>query len=143
MSKLSRRTLVASAAALPTLTVPAVVAASAEPDPIFAAIESHRSAWVDWSAIVEHEYGLGLYYDDPRYAASQAVMEAKQAIKCDRCFNLVEIYPTTIGGVVALLQYYAETFELDGKTYWPDDFGMPLARHAAAALERIVPLAAR
>jgi hypothetical protein len=140
MSKLSRRSLVTSAAALPALTVPAVVAASAEPDPIFAAIESHRSAWVDWSAIVEHEYGLG--FDDPRYAASQTVMEAKQAIKCDRCFNLVEIYPTTIGGVVALLQYYAETFELDDKTYWPDDFGMPLARHAALALERITRSAA-
>ena len=40
MSHLSRRSLVASAVALPVLAVPVVaVAVSAEPDPIFAAIE--------------------------------------------------------------------------------------------------------
>ena len=47
MSNLSRRSLVASAASLPALAVPAVavaVAASAEPDPIYAAIEEHRNA---------------------------------------------------------------------------------------------------
>jgi hypothetical protein len=135
MSKLSRRTLVTSAAALPALTVPAVVAASAEPDPIFAAIERHRSAWVDWSAAVEYEFGLRRA--DPRHVVAEAATQAKADIRHDRCFNLVEIYPTTIGGVVALLQYYAGTFELDGKTYWRDNFGMPLARHAALALERI------
>jgi hypothetical protein len=136
MSKLSRRNLVASAATLPALAVPAVVAASAEPDPIFAAIERHRSAWVDWSTIVEREYGRGLYHDDPRYAASEAAIDTKQAFRCDRLDDLVQTYPTTIGGVVAFLKYYAETFELD-ETYWPDDYGDVVAGHAAAALERI------
>jgi hypothetical protein len=42
MSNLSRRSLVASAAALPALAVPAVAIASIEPDPIFAAIEKER-----------------------------------------------------------------------------------------------------
>ena len=45
MSNLSRRSLVTSAAALPALAVPAVaVAASAEPDPIFAAIDRWNAA---------------------------------------------------------------------------------------------------
>jgi hypothetical protein len=40
MSNLSRRLLVASAAALPALAVPAVaIAAIGEPDPIFAALK--------------------------------------------------------------------------------------------------------
>jgi hypothetical protein len=41
MSALSRRSLVTSTAALPALAVPAIaVAACAEPDPVFAAIEA-------------------------------------------------------------------------------------------------------
>ena len=51
MSNLSRRLLVASAAALPALAVPAVaVEAPTEPDPIYAAIETHgvvSATWVD------------------------------------------------------------------------------------------------
>jgi hypothetical protein len=42
MSALSRRSIVASAAALPALAVPAVVSAAIEPDPIYAVIERDR-----------------------------------------------------------------------------------------------------
>jgi hypothetical protein len=48
MSALSRRSIVASAAALPALAVPAVALAAAEPDPIYAAIEAHRVAYAAW-----------------------------------------------------------------------------------------------
>jgi hypothetical protein len=44
MSNLSRRSLVASAVALPALAVPAVAIASVEPDPIFAALKAHDAA---------------------------------------------------------------------------------------------------
>src|ERR1700749_4576240 len=46
MSKLSRRSLVSSAATLPALAVPAIAAATAAAahDPIFALIEAHRAA---------------------------------------------------------------------------------------------------
>ncbi len=54
MSHLSRRSLVASAAALPALAVPIVaVAVSAEPDPIFAAIER----WKEALAVENASYG--------------------------------------------------------------------------------------
>jgi hypothetical protein len=43
MSNLSRRTLVASAAALPAIALPAVAISATEPDPIFAAIEAHKN----------------------------------------------------------------------------------------------------
>jgi hypothetical protein len=42
MSALSQRSIVASAAALRALAVPAVVSATVEPDPIFAVIERDR-----------------------------------------------------------------------------------------------------
>jgi hypothetical protein len=48
MPALSRRSLVATAAALPALAGPAV-AATAQPDPIFAAIEAHRVSYETWS----------------------------------------------------------------------------------------------
>jgi hypothetical protein len=86
MSNLSRRSIVASAAALPALAVPAVALASteldrkaeldrifgSEPDPIFAAIEAYEraedissKAYEDRDEALdrfEDEYGL----DDPR-----------------------------------------------------------------------------
>ena len=62
MPNLSRRSLVTSAAALPVLTVPAVaVAVSAEPDPIFAAIERWKEA---------------LAVENASYAARSAAQEA-------------------------------------------------------------------
>jgi hypothetical protein len=42
MSNLSRRSVVASTAALPVLAVPAVAVAAVEADPVFAAIEEHK-----------------------------------------------------------------------------------------------------
>jgi hypothetical protein len=49
MSNLSRRSIVAGAAALPALAVPAVASAAiADPDPIYAAIEVHQKAYEAW-----------------------------------------------------------------------------------------------
>jgi hypothetical protein len=55
---MSRRSLVASAAALPALAVPAVVSAAIEPDPIFAAIEVHRKALAAWSETLKASDGV-------------------------------------------------------------------------------------
>jgi len=142
---LSRRSLVTSAAALPALAVLAI--ASTEPDPIFAAIERHRSAYSEWSAAVE-VWSL-LLSDDPRYPAAELATEEKSSLKADAVDDLVTIYPTTAGGVVALLKYYSEHASLDNGTYWPDflddetfdrdeGYGATLAHHAARALERII-----
>jgi hypothetical protein len=162
MSKLSRRTLITRATALPAFAVPAVAvvpataAVRAETDPIFAAIERHRQSIVPWKAAVEIESELR--HDDPRYADAGRVT---QETACDlhvASEELVRIYPTTIDGVAALLKYYAESAAIGDRDYWPhrfwnddsdeaDDlenkpFDLFLARHAAAALERIVRSAA-
>lgn len=146
MSELSRRTLVTSAAALPVLAVPAV-AASTEPDPIFAAIERHRSAWVEWTATVG--VWADMSHKDPRHHEAQFTMDEKGRVRDEACNDLLTTYPTTVAGVVAFLRYYEQSATLDGGTYWPqhidhdayerdEAFGAALARHAAAALERIV-----
>jgi hypothetical protein len=56
MSALSRRSIVASAAALPALAVPAAVAAAVEPDPIFAVVERER--------LLEAAYQARCAYED-------------------------------------------------------------------------------
>jgi hypothetical protein len=55
---MSRRSIVASAAALPALAVPAVVSAAVEHDPIYAAIEVHRKALAVWSATLKASDGV-------------------------------------------------------------------------------------
>ena len=71
MSKLSRRSLVTSAAELPALAVPAVAVASAGADLIFAALAAHRRLRAEWLSGVEHEYDLQVELlfksRDPRY----------------------------------------------------------------------------
>jgi hypothetical protein len=75
MSNLSPRSLVASAAALPALAVPAV-ALSAEPDPVFAAIEAHRHLATEWYAGVSREFE-----DDLDAEAEQATIAANERME--------------------------------------------------------------
>ena len=88
MSELSRRLLVATAAALPAFAVPAVaVANTAEPDPIFTLIEQHRVAYdaANGSADEDHDYGLF-------------------ELNC----RLAETSPVTLAGVIAIMRYRRE-----------------------------------
>ena len=94
MSQLSRRTLVTSAAALPALSVPAL--ASAEPDPIFAAIETYRDTHATFNAIPEDE---GEDYEE----AYWQMYDAHRAI-----FVTV---PTTMTGVLALIRFLEQQVE--------------------------------
>ena len=83
MSNLSRRSIVASAAALPALAVPALAIASIEPDPIFAAIEEYKRA----KEPVERD------------GASRAEVYAAVAAR----EQLAENEPTTKAGLIAIL----------------------------------------
>jgi hypothetical protein len=113
-------------------------------DPIFDAIDRHRRAHAIWSAAVHREFELEKK-DDARFIESQLVTEEKAIERHNACVDLVTIYPTTIGGVIALLRYYAEHASLDGDTCWPEysddegehEHGEALVRHAVASLERI------
>jgi hypothetical protein len=104
---------------------PVRTAKSDDSDPIFAVIERHLRAHAIWSAALDRDVE-GVFLD-------KASVDRDKAI-CD----LTEIYPTTVAGVVALLRHY-ERYEED-EEYWGDDFGVAIAGHAAAALERIARL---
>jgi hypothetical protein len=161
----SRRAILAGAATLPVLSVPAVAAIQTEPDPIFAAIERHRSAYAEWVAALDYETALEhelpsekrrsdwsrgvVNTDDPRWIDNVVAIDKWHDEKAAAMTDLVTVSPTTAAGVLALLKYYAETAPLDAKTYWPDaiddeayerdeEFGTTLVRHAVAAFERII-----
>src|SRR5262245_17260790 len=119
-SELTRRALVAGAAAVAATATPAAVTAQAEPDdPIFALIEAHKAA--------NQEFGTYLSTriepegDDPEeIRLSDADSKAGRA--------LGDCIPTSMAGVIALLRYVADLeipyFETaaDGKvhpqSYW-------------------------
>jgi hypothetical protein len=99
MTHLSRRSLVAGAAALPALAVPAV----AEADPTFAVIEAHRNALLD--AMRSLKFLNEMYSTDPRcpnaWAKNLAADHAEEIAQ----FELSSVVPTTIDGVFALMEY--------------------------------------
>jgi hypothetical protein len=109
MSDLSRRSLVTSAAALPVLAVPAIAIPSAEPDPIFAAIEKERALNAAFIARCHHENDLAeagvelaLAPGDPsRTSEMLAVVTASKGARED----LANTVPATLPGLVAYLDY--------------------------------------
>jgi hypothetical protein len=130
-SKLSRRTLVTSAAALPALAVPAAVSASvSSDDPIFAAIERHRQAITPWEAAVEIESNM--FDSDPGYAEAEEVAAEKSCDLHEASVDLIRIYPTTAAGVAALLKYYAEKISFLTLVSYAAGAGAYKARRVAA-----------
>jgi hypothetical protein len=93
-STLTRRALVASAAAVPAaaaLSLPAVAQATAEPDPIFAVIEVYREAW-----------------DRLGKRGPQSGEEEEERLcfdMADAARNLCRTAPTTIAGLAAVLTH--------------------------------------
>jgi hypothetical protein len=101
-ANLSRRTLVATAAALPALAVPAPANASTEPDPIIAIIETHRAAL---AAVEDH----GSAIDADEYApGAQEEHERLEEIEEEAFGVLIETEPTTLRGAATLLRYVAK-----------------------------------
>ena len=114
MSKLSRRSLVTSAAALPALAVPAALAASGPDDPIFAAIEAyHRTEAACLArAVYEDEVRLSTPNQTPEMAAL-----AEAATKARR--QLAQTSPATVPGLVAYLDYVVTESESRSSPGWP------------------------
>jgi hypothetical protein len=114
----------------------------AQPDPIFTAIEHHHSTWAMFEAILR-KYGDS--ENDELIASARRVAD----VAAD---TLLNIRPTTIGGVIELLDYAyqheskdMECFPDRHADYWTDKpndkFGIPfhvyLCKHAASALAAI------
>jgi hypothetical protein len=113
---LSRRAIRAGAASVPALAVPAVAkSASADPDPILAAIEAHRRAWVDLDPCSE----LDEMASEGNEEAAQQLDRLHQALN-HATEQLLDIAPTTIAGVAAVLAYAAEFVTSGHGGIWPD-----------------------
>jgi hypothetical protein len=141
MSQLNRRSVLSAAAALPVAAVPAVALGMAtDADPIFAAIQRYRDASASFAALFE----MDLEDDDPRKAVA---MDATSAT----ADALLEIRPTTVEGVAALLRFAYE-HEKGNHGVWPDGYvdddgddgrfgyswSFMLHKHLAIALEAIL-----
>jgi hypothetical protein len=166
---LSRRALTAGVPALAVaaaLPQPAAALPTA-PDPIFAAIESHRQAYAELVRVLawrtQFEEGAGVrrwWYSQGGRAApagtdatnvdvEMAVNDASDAAE-DAAFFLLEMLPSTAAGAAALLRYSAKCAEAE-PDFWPDrivyddadeesdgvDWHVALAHHVADALEAI------
>jgi len=92
-ANLSRRAILAGAASVPAIALPAVAAMAASlPDPIFAAIETARAAEAVCNAVDEN--------DDAIDAAVDEYWEARSA--------LARTVPTTQDGLMALTSFVLE-----------------------------------
>ncbi len=132
----TRRAILAGAASLPALAIPA--AAMAGPDPIFAAIDDHRRLYEKLNSLA-HRHGelersipaerRVAYHvedrgtdagknDDPRWTAFQDDYWACSDAEQTSAIELLNIKPTTLQGVAALL-LYARDHEISGAE-WPD-----------------------
>jgi hypothetical protein len=117
--------------------------AAATPDPIFAAIETHRKADAETDARnadackVEAEW-FSQHTPSTREALDAAREVERQA--SDRASNvagiLISTEPTTIAGVCALLTYYADLEVIDCGMVLPrfeDDDDPAVAKHGSAS----------
>jgi hypothetical protein len=138
MSKLSRRSLVATAAALPALAVPAAIATAASCDDTLERIAEHRRIYrvIDeildrrealeevlpkdrrkaFSSIEDRGTDVGRH-DDPRWTTVQAELWTARDRKDEIAWSFVDRPPTTIEGVAAILAY-GEEYEEAGDE-WP------------------------
>ena len=103
----SRRAVLAGAAAIPALSLPAV-AAVATPDPVFAAIERHKAAALlamQKSMVQSDTPDFGPEHDPEVHARVQEEQGSATDASYEAAYDLTLIEPTTPAGIVALIDY--------------------------------------
>jgi hypothetical protein len=97
----SRRAILAGAAAIPALSLPAI---ACEPDPIFAAIETHRSAELAYLTACDHPVIRESLHHPELEALEEHVHELCH--ESNDCYaDLLATTPTTVAGCSALLRH--------------------------------------
>jgi len=94
----SRRAILAGAASLPALAIPAA-AVTAPPDPILALIEAHKAAFRI------RLQKLAIHFADEEDKGAEAASNKAMDASVSAAMSLVDTTPTTIAGVVALIAY--------------------------------------
>jgi len=113
MSTTSRRAILAGAATLPALAVPAV-AGSLTPDPIFAAIERHRAAYEEHGRVLE---AVNAEEDPETHWTNDERVAAACDADCDALRALVQTVPATFAGAAAMLRYLVEHQNMGNDTF--------------------------
>jgi hypothetical protein len=118
--QLNRRTMLTGAACASVLALPVAATASSDgtigreaPDPIFAAIEAHQRAW---AALCEKCLDLD---EAGTPEANAEYLRLDNAVD-DAAGGLLDVIPTTIAGVSALLTYAAD--HACGGNSWPEGY---------------------
>ena len=123
-ASMSRRSMIAGAAALPAATVLPALALAAEPDPIFAAIEAHKAANVTYSRVCQISSDMRL--DNPDYPDANAATVVAMHAERDAAVDLTRVAPTTRAGVAALLEYVLDDDrDYPGHEDWPTELTEP------------------
>jgi hypothetical protein len=131
-----RRAFLTRAAGTLVFAATAGTALGGTTDPIFAAIENHKAAYNNVSALVSEHSQLErilphdkrqsrvdvwreeiVETDDPRWIETERAIHNAFDAETDASCVLVSICPTTIAGVIALLRY-ANAVDKDGEA-WP------------------------
>jgi hypothetical protein len=132
---LKAATVAAGSAAL--AIAPPAIALPGAPDPILEAIEAHKAAratwieWVDRHSDLETELPkdkrqsnidaweeLIIFADDPRWIEAERELMRTSDLETDAAVVLVTVQPTTLAGILALLNYAVQA-DTDGQG-WPD-----------------------
>jgi hypothetical protein len=124
MSKLSRRSLVTTAATLPALAVPITAASATEPDPTFALIEAFEQAYAAHGTAIDAETAFCESHPRPDgsfpVARDWPELQVLENSASDACHaqwaanvKLFLTPPSTIAGLAALLKFVITRAERD------------------------------
>jgi hypothetical protein len=144
----SRRAVLAGAAALSALAAPASIAAATgspnepvEIDPIFEVIEAHRRALAQEARCCR---AADVLRDEYMPSGAEAALDEAQTLEYGALVDLLNVEPTTLAGVAAVLRYVAELspdgiLERDITDGSGDDvrFAIALLADTAATLEAL------
>jgi hypothetical protein len=116
-----------------TIPEPAATAPAGLPDPVFALIADHRGVNATVHAIeaeATRQSDLDIYVE----TEANDITEHASA-EMDLFLELLEVVPTTLAGVVALVTYFDELLQRDPWKF-EDNYATPVIRNLAEAFNR-------
>jgi hypothetical protein len=121
--------------ALATIPPAPAAAAPASPlDPVFALIAAHKKIVATVNAVVA-EINRAVEIDK-KIALEEGALSEQGSVEMDLFLELLEIVPTTLAGVVALVTYLDEINKQDSWKF-EDNYATPLIGNLAEAFSRI------
>jgi hypothetical protein len=156
MNKITtRRAIVTGLAGATAIAATGLPAGAAEPDPVFAAIEAHRTAHAKFIAAFDASAEIAITLprherrwffrvdeplppanctDNPEYLAAEIEHGRAFLALDDATETILQVKPVTLAGLQALLQYTSDYVREHGGDHFPDEFFAELVGFCAKAL---------